>query len=211
MDLDVTLIRHAEAAWDDGSDPPLTARGSRQAACLAERAARWKKPTHVLVSPSLRARQTADPLCAALGVTADVVPWLQEIHIAGGTSLGAARAADAVDERAWAEFRARTTGGLAAVLSAAGALPSASMNGLPQTWTLRGADARFLLIGHGMANAVLLEYLLGVEGVPWAGHRLQFGHAAFAGVRAFALARGAVLGLIRYNETGHLPREIRTM
>src|SRR5262252_5844633 len=125
MELDVTLVRHAEAAWQEGrpdADPPLTGRGARQAAHLAERARRWKKPTHVFVSPSLRARGTADPLCAALGVTAEVAPWLSEIEVAGrtpgaepvaGGSLGAARAASAVDAHTWATFRARATMGLA--------------------------------------------------------------------------------------------------
>src|SRR5262245_16396248 len=141
MDLDVTLVRHAEAAWPEGrsgTDPPLTDRGVRQAAHLAERAARWKKPTHVLVSPALRARQTADPLCAALGATGKVAPWLSEIELAGG-SLGAARAAGGVDAHTWATFRGRATLGLTTALAAVGAVPDAAPGERPpRTWTLGG-------------------------------------------------------------------------
>ena len=206
MELDLTLVRHAEAAWQKGdveSDPPLTERGVAQAKVLAQRAARWKKPTHLFVSPALRARQTAEPLCAAVGVDAVVAPWLQEFALRND-----ARTAEDADAEAWGSFRSRATGGLGAALAAIGVVPRTAPGG---TWDLAGADARIVLVGHGLAHAVLLEYLLGVEGVPWAGYRLQFGHAAFAGVRAFALPQGAVFGLVRYNESQHLPRELRTL
>ena len=92
------------------------------------------------------------------------------------------------------------------MLATAGATRAAE----PGRWKLTNQDARIVLVGHGMAHAVALEWLLGVEGVPWAAHRLQFSHASFAAVRAFPFAGDFVFGLIRYNETDHVTREIRT-
>ena len=202
----------ADAGGADG-DPPLTARGVQQAAALAERAARWKRPTAVLVSPALRARQTAEPLCAVLGVPAEIVPWLAEVRAQGGSTVDAMRAAERIEAEAMAELRARVASGLASVLASSGATPAAT----PGRWTLANTeartawnDARIVLVGHGMAHAVALEWLLGIEGVPWAAHRLQFSHAAFAAVRAFPFAGDWVFGLVRYDETNHLTREIRT-
>ena len=43
-----------------------------------------------------------------------------------------------------------------------------------------------------------------------AGHRFQFGHAAFARVRAFSLGDESVFGLVKYNELSHLARELRS-
>jgi phosphohistidine phosphatase len=65
--MDLILWRHAEArdAADDEDDlqRPLTLRGSKQAARMAEWLNRFlPESTRVLVSPALRTRQTADAL-----------------------------------------------------------------------------------------------------------------------------------------------------
>ena len=61
------LIRHAQPEWiRDGLtvvDPPLTELGTRQAQALAEAMA-GQEFDEVLVSPLLRARQTAAPVLA---------------------------------------------------------------------------------------------------------------------------------------------------
>ena len=68
--MEIVLIRHGEPEWvRDGLavvDPPLTDRGHRQ----AERLAEWLRDEQfdeVLVSPLVRARQTAAPLLEAFG------------------------------------------------------------------------------------------------------------------------------------------------
>lgn len=75
--MDLILWRHADAREaDDGSadaDRPLTAKGERQ----AQRMAQWlnrhlPESTRVLVSPTLRTRQTAD----ALARKSKIVPAL---------------------------------------------------------------------------------------------------------------------------------------
>jgi broad specificity phosphatase PhoE len=228
--MEITLIRHAEAAAVEDAtfsnrsnrsnrsiaDPPLTARGERQAALLAERATRWKRPTGMFVSPALRARQTAEPLCASLGANATEATWLAEVEVEGGRSVDAARAVEHIGQDTLDALRARVTSGIVATLAEAGAVPAVAPGSgpgqgrTPRRWHIGNADAKLVLVGHGMAHAVLLDCLLGLESVPWSGLRFQFGHAAFARVRAFALHDAWVFGLVRYNVTEHLPAELRT-
>lgn len=68
---EAVLVRHAETEWSlsgqhtGRTDLPLTDRGREAAAALAGPLAAWSFPT-VLVSPSLRARETCE-LCGLAG------------------------------------------------------------------------------------------------------------------------------------------------
>jgi phosphohistidine phosphatase len=81
--VQVYLIRHAESVDETVSrrDPvrSLTAHGRAQARALGDRL-RWHDcdPTHVWVSPLVRALQTAELIVAALGcqVTVEAIPEL---------------------------------------------------------------------------------------------------------------------------------------
>lgn len=81
--MHLTLIRHAEPEWvRDGlsqDNPPLTARGHRQARRLADRL-ETEHFDHVYVSPLLRARQTAAPILDAQRRGEVIEPWLEEIR-----------------------------------------------------------------------------------------------------------------------------------
>ena len=77
--MDLILWRHAEARdaaeGEDDLSRPLTPRGEKQARRMAE----WlnevlPESTRVLVSPSLRTRQTADALERKLRISADLAP-----------------------------------------------------------------------------------------------------------------------------------------
>ncbi len=72
------LLRHAEAA--DGApddERPLTERGARQAEAAGRALARLGAEIQVcLSSPKLRARQTAELACEALGLEVTVEPAL---------------------------------------------------------------------------------------------------------------------------------------
>ena len=78
--MDVYLIRHAEAVERDPAggradqDRPLTDAGRAQALQLATALpARGARIERLFVSPTVRTRQTADPLIAAWGLAGDAV------------------------------------------------------------------------------------------------------------------------------------------
>ncbi len=80
--LEVVLVRHAETAWSISgqhtgrTDIPLTEHGRAAALLLGERMRRWDFQL-VLVSPSLRARETCE-LCGLSGqahVREDLFEW----------------------------------------------------------------------------------------------------------------------------------------
>lgn len=95
--MDLILWRHADArdARDDEPDAerPLTAKGERQAARMGQWLSRQlPDTTRVLVSPTLRTRQTAAHLDRKLRLCADVAPGASV-----DTLLEAARWPDARD------------------------------------------------------------------------------------------------------------------
>jgi probable phosphoglycerate mutase len=86
---ELVLVRHGETVWHaenryaGRSDVPLTPRGHEQAATLA----RWAVDAGldaVLTSPLCRARETAGPTCAALGLDARVEARLVEADFGNG-------------------------------------------------------------------------------------------------------------------------------
>jgi probable phosphoglycerate mutase len=79
---EAVLVRHAETEWSlsgqhtGRTDLPLTAHGRETAAALADPLSAWSFPT-VLVSPSLRARETCE-LCGLAGAAEpceDLLEW----------------------------------------------------------------------------------------------------------------------------------------
>jgi broad specificity phosphatase PhoE len=74
------LIRHGEQSTMLEVDPELSARGRSQATLLADRL-RTVPIDRVVSSPMRRAVQTATPLAAALGLTVDVHPELDEVRM----------------------------------------------------------------------------------------------------------------------------------
>jgi probable phosphoglycerate mutase len=87
--VQVILVRHGQAhrvESDEGvADPPLTDSGHLQAERLAAWLRRHERIDVLVVSPLLRARQTAQPIADRLGLVAQVVPELAEFD-AGATS-----------------------------------------------------------------------------------------------------------------------------
>jgi broad specificity phosphatase PhoE len=82
----ILLVRHgesvwnAEGRWQGQADPPLSERGLAQAAELA--ASLRERPIVAVHSSDLaRARQTAEPTAAALGLPLVLDPALRELHV----------------------------------------------------------------------------------------------------------------------------------
>jgi 8-oxo-dGTP diphosphatase len=79
----IRLIRHARAgsraSWDgDDRHRPLSARGMRQAAAIADALGEGPEIPAVLSSPFTRCIETVAPLAARLGTTPEAVDWLAE-------------------------------------------------------------------------------------------------------------------------------------
>jgi len=80
--VDLLLIRHGlplrvERSDGQPADPPLSATGLVQ----AQRVARWlvhERIDHIVSSPLQRARETALPLCRALGLESSIEPRVAE-------------------------------------------------------------------------------------------------------------------------------------
>lgn len=84
MRTTIVLARHGRTEWHHGNrytgstDLPIDAVGRQQAELLAEWAAGFA-PAALWASPMLRARQTAEPVAAALGLTPVLDARLREV------------------------------------------------------------------------------------------------------------------------------------
>lgn len=83
------LVRHGKAAsaWSEAADPGLDDRGREQAEKVAGELASLG-PLDIVTSPLARARETAEPLARAWGVTPRVDPRVGEIESPGGDVSG---------------------------------------------------------------------------------------------------------------------------
>lgn len=228
--MELLFIRHAQPEWErDGislTDPPLTALGRTQATRLAEHARSWPKLDTIFVSSLRRARETAEPLCAALGLEPVVVPWFQEIGLPASWE-GAP--ADVVGEwfvtsrnrppaewwegvpggESFHDFWARITTHLEAQLNELGATrPEPSEH--PSLWNVSQVERRYAFVGHGGSNAAAISFLLGIEPVPWPWERFVLHHASVSRVKSSSLLGGRIFGLRALSEISHLAVEERT-
>jgi probable phosphoglycerate mutase len=224
--MELVLVRHAEPEWvREGmtiDDPPLTERGFEQAERLATRLAE-ERFDEVLVSPLLRARQTAAPLLRHFGLPLRTEPWMHEIRspVWQGTPAEKAEAAFKA-ERAkpshdrWdglpggesvRDFVARIRGGASDFLAERSIV--AARDDLP-VWHVAAPGQRVLLIAHAGTNAVLMCHLLGLQPVPWEWERFVLGHASISRVEALEVGDGHTFSLTRLSDVEHLDADQRT-
>jgi probable phosphoglycerate mutase len=224
--MELVLIRHGEPEWvRDGLNvvnPPLTERGHLQ----ADRVATALKGEHfdaVIVSPLLRARQTAAPLLAALGRDESVESFLEEIREPNwhGTPAELAHTAyqedrDRTAELRWdglvggeppREFVERVRAGAAQYWASRGMVRAKQT--LPM-WSLEQPDQRIAVFAHSGTNGVLLCQLLGLQPVPWEWDRFVTGHASVTRLSTFSMRDGHTFSLNRLSDLEHLPHEART-
>lgn len=224
--MEIVLIRHGEPEWvRDGLtvvDPPLTPLGHRQAARLAE-ALCDEEFDEILVSPLLRARQTAAPLLEALGRPEVIDPWLEEIRDPVWHGTPAEKAAEAYAElrgrkaedrwhgleggESMRDFVARIRSGCSAFLGDRGVL-RAEME-LP-VWQIAQPGARIALIAHAGTNSVTIGHLLGLDPTPWEWDRFVIGHTSVSRIEAMALDDGFSFGLSKLSDLEHLDGGDRT-
>jgi probable phosphoglycerate mutase len=224
--MEIMLIRHGEPEWvRDGLnvvDPPLTERGLRQAERLAE-SLRDERFDEILVSPLVRARQTAAPLLEALGVGEVIDPWLEEIRDPMWHGSPAEKAAEAyaelkgrASEQRWhglpggesiRDFVARIRVGASSFLADRGVVRSQTE--LP-VWQIAEPGARIALIAHAGTNSVTIGHLLGLEPTPWEWDRFVLGHTSVSRVEALPLEDGYTFSLSKLSDLEHLERDERT-
>lgn len=195
--MELVLVRHALPiridATEDGSpaDPPLSEVGRQQAERLPAALAADRVDA-LYTSPMTRARQTAEPLARALGLSPVVVDGLaefdvahptyvpvEEIRAAGGPEWDALVRGDlgsaAVDPQAFRERVVSAVAGIAA----------------------RHPGGRAVLVSHSGTINVYAGDVLGQERPLWFA-------PAYCSLTRLAVARGGRRGVLSLNETAHV-------
>jgi len=167
--MQIILIRHGQTAWNVGSgeerfrgrtDLPLDGTGRAQAQAVAQRL-RDEPIAAVYASPLMRARQTAAPLAAALGLPVVDCEGLLDINYGDwqGLTHAEARSTDPELYRLWrtAPCRVRFPGGESLEDVRARLLL------LLEDLTADYPNETVVLVGHQIVNKVLICTLLGLD------------------------------------------------
>lgn len=228
--MEFVLVRHGQPEWvRDGLnvvDPPLTDRGRQQAGRMAERLAKLQADEpldEVLVSPLVRARQTAAPLYELLDRQERIDPWLEEIRDPGWHGTPAEKAEQAyremserpVDDR-WhgledgepiRDFVDRIRLGADLFLRERGI--ERVHHELP-VWRIAEPGARIVLVAHAGTNSVFMCHLLGLQPTPWEWDRFVMGHASVSRLEALPVHDGFTFSLTALSNQEHIPPAERT-
>lgn len=198
--MQLLVIRHAlplRSEPGQGSDPDLSEDGTEQAKRLPDALARFPI-VRLVSSPQRRARQTAQPVSEALGLTVEVDERLAEYDygLSHYTPIEEASQEDlqrlidghlpgGVDEEA---FKARVKAGVADIVAAA------------------GHEDTVALFSHGGVINALVHQIMKTE-------RLLCAQVDYAGVTRLLSSRDGSLGVAAINGTEHvwdlLPRNQR--
>lgn len=220
--MELVLVRHGQPDWTAGGwavdDPRLTELGREQADRLAKELG--EEPFGAIhVSPLRRARETAEPIGARLGMEPQVERWLAEVGIPPlegrpmeevNRFFAEARARDL--ERWWEglpggesfrHFYERVSSGIEGFLAGGHRLRIHEMGG-HRLWHVPEKTPRVLLVAHAGTNAVITSHLLGIPPVPWAPERFTLGWAGIVCLRTIPVADGAVWSLRSFNARHHL-------
>jgi broad specificity phosphatase PhoE len=225
--VELLFIRHGEPAWetDDGAalvDPGLTELGHRQAALLAERF-RGTQIDELVVSPLVRAQETAAPIADALGVAPTTEDWLAEIGAPAwdGTPneqvqrIFSEQRTKSVAElwdglpggETFRDFHQRITTGAEGFLQARGVVQASPE---PPLWQVPEPEKRVMLVAHAGTNATAIGWLLGIPPVPWEWERFVSLHASVSVLRPAEMGGARAYSLSRFGDIEHLPADHRT-
>ncbi len=224
--VEIVLVRHGQPEWvRDGlnvGNPPLTALGHLQAEKMAGVLAEedWDE---VLVSPLLRARQTAAPLFERLGQDETVAEWLEEIRDPIWHGTPAEKAQEAYDEmrrrpveERWhgldggesvREFTDRIRAGATGFLQDRGVVRADE--DLP-VWHVEEPGRRVALIAHAGTNSVTVSRLLGLQPTPWEWERFVIGHCSISRLVTFPVGDAHTFSLTKLSDVEHLTPAERT-
>lgn len=225
--MEIVLIRHGQPEWvRDGLnvvDPPLTERGHLQATRVAD-VLGGEHFDEVIVSPLLRARQTAAPLLAVQQRAETIEPFLEEIREPDWHGTPAELAAKAYQEdrsrnagERWdgltggespRDFVARVRAGAAVYWASRGLVRVE--HDLP-IWHEENPDLKVAVFAHSGTDGVLLCHLLGLDPVPWEWDRFVTQHASITRLSSFKMRDGHTFALNRLSDVEHLPVDARTV
>lgn len=224
--MELVLARHAQPEWArDGlsvDNPPLTDHGRDQARCLAERLAHEHFDA-VMVSPMVRAQETAAPILEVLEVEPTTEPWLEELRMPDWTGTPS----DEIDEKfkkamarpveehwdgidggePFRDFHERVTKGLEATLAPLGVAP---IEDDPPLWEIDDPNARVLMVAHAGTNATIIGHMLGIQPLPWEWERFVMFHASFSVLRPLRIGHGYSFSLFRLGDSEHMDDDART-
>lgn len=223
--MEIVLVRHGQPAWSvDGvayNDPGLTDLGHEQAARMAERVANMGDIDHFLVSPMVRARETAAPLARLLDREPTVLSWLREIGLPpdwDGAPID--RIAEVFrkqrgrDREQWWEpvapgaepfssFHRRVSRGTELALREVGVEPHP--RDPEAVWDVQDPDpGRIVVVAHAGTNSAILGRLLGLEPRPWEWERFASRHASVSFLSTTEIGPGWIFALDRFSGVGHL-------
>jgi probable phosphoglycerate mutase len=152
-------IWHAENRYAGVSDVPLDDTGRVQARALAQWAVQ-RRPDVLVCSPVSRARETAAPVAAALGVEPEVVAELREVDFgaAEGRTLAELRESDPAVAEAFVADPVRNPFPGAEPPAAAAERVRGALRGVAD----RHRGASVLVIGHNTALRLALCAWLGI-------------------------------------------------
>ena len=195
--MELVLVRHALPvridATSDGraADPELAARGREQAARVV-RALHGDAVDAVYSSPAARARQTAAPLAAALGLEIVVEPGLAEFDAHHGSYVPVEELKAAGDPR----WHALKLGDLEGTGVDPAAFRATVVEAVERVVAAHPGGRAVLFAHSGTINA----YAGHVVGAP----RALWFAPAYASVNRVGASRDGRRGLVSLNETGHV-------
>ncbi|MFG3194080.1 bifunctional RNase H/acid phosphatase [Streptomyces omiyaensis] len=201
------LLRHGETALtpekrfsgSGGSDPELSEAGRRQAAAVAEALAARGTIQHVVSSPLVRCRRTAETVAARLGLDVVVEPALRETDFGAweGLTFGEVRERHPEDLDAWlASAKAAPTGGGESFAAVARRVAAAR-----DRLAAAHAGRTVLLVSHVTPIKTLVRLALGAP--PESLFKMELSAASLSVVAYYADGNASVRLL---NDTSHLRR-----
>ncbi|MFE0338214.1 bifunctional RNase H/acid phosphatase, partial [Streptomyces sp. NPDC058955] len=201
------LLRHGETALtpekrfsgSGGSDPELSEAGHRQAAAVAEALAARGTIQHIVSSPLVRCRQTAETVAGRLGLDVVVDQGLRETDFGAweGLTFAEVRERHPEDLDAWlASPKAAPTGGGESFTAVARRVAAAR-----DRLTAAHAGRTVLLVSHVTPIKTLVRLALGAP--PESLFKMELSAASLSAVAYYADGNASVRLL---NDTSHLRR-----
>ncbi|MDJ0791077.1 MAG: histidine phosphatase family protein [Acidimicrobiia bacterium] len=226
--MDIVFIRHGQPQWAiegiSQNDPYLTELGHIQADLAAKRIANDRKAAaELIVSPAVRAQQTASPISEATGLAMQTIDDLVELRMPDWRGVTEAKVIEifkttkdrSPDEwweglpggESFRAFHNRITTSLDELLAERGMVRDPRD---PQLWRVEQDPGRLVIVAHGGTNSVCLTHLLGIPPAPWEWEKFVLFHASFARVKMIPLAGAHVPSLRTFNDQDHIPLELRS-